>query len=275
MDNYQLTICLRVYPGIADKQKVFCDDKMTIFQKSLASLVQSCGNLKTFYYVLLDNCPEAYERITHQFLEGKAYEIIPYASSQGNQKTFSNQIDILLSQQYSEIVYFAEDDYLYLPQSIENFYTVFTNDSADFWTVYHSPDYEKFLIHDHPIYWPEYSDTWYTYRASTTMTFFTKKTSLQYYKNRLLSYAHGNHDFSMWFTITKYNIFNLLKVFQYLLYDFESFKYWGYIRYKCNIHNFLIKKGKLLVPNHSGATHIDKDWMAPWTNRQLIRDAIS
>ena len=38
----------------------------------------------------------------------------------GNRATFNMQIKILLDQNFSEIVYFAEDDYLYLPNQFES-----------------------------------------------------------------------------------------------------------------------------------------------------------
>ena len=71
MIKYDLTICLRTYPWITDKQKVFCDDKITLYKKSLISLVQWCGNLKVFYHVILDNCSEEYEIITNKIYFAK------------------------------------------------------------------------------------------------------------------------------------------------------------------------------------------------------------
>lgn len=275
MSKYELTICLRVYPGIANKQKVFCDDKITIFQKSLSSLIQWCGDLKIFYYIILDNCPSVYHSITNQLLESQNYEIISYATTQWNAKTFAKQIDILAHQSYSDIVYFAEDDYLYQPKSIEKFYYDFKNDKADFGTIYYSPDYKTLLIQDHPITTKRYANHVYEYRASTTMTFFVKKYSLLVYKDWLLSYTRGNHDFSMRFSITKFNIFSFYKFLIYLFKDFQSLKLWWYIRYKCNLQNFTIRKWTLLVPQQSWATHIDKSGMAIWYDWKKLRDSIS
>jgi hypothetical protein len=137
--------------------------------------------------------------------------------------TFLRQMEIL-SEAKSEIVYFAEDDYLYKPGSIEKFLDDFTNDPAEFGTLYYSPDYTDIALHDYTPTTVSHGQTQYHYMASTTMTFFAKREALLRYYSWLASYTRGNHDFSLWFTITKKNIFKPWKLVQYLIQDFWSLK---------------------------------------------------
>jgi len=273
MSKIDLTICLRVYPWIADKQKIFCDDKLTIYKKSLVSLVNACGDLNVKYIIILDTCPSEYQLFTDSTLSVHDYEIISYDNKQWNAKTFKKQMELLINA-WSDIVYFAEDDYIYQKNSIQLFLKDFIQDAADFGTLYYSPDYKKFLIHDYMSLNKKYNTTKYGYFASTTMTFFTKKTSLKKYYSRLETYTSWNHDFSMRFTITKYNIFNCTKPIKYFFKDLWSLKLWWYIWWKCNINNFTIPKWALMVSLESWATHIDKEGLDTSIDWKSIRDAI-
>lgn len=274
MNKIDLTICLRVYPWIADKQKVFCDDKFTIYQKSLTSLILSCWTLNVKYIIMLDACPEEYQIFTESILRDHNHEIISYKNKQWNAKTFRKQVEILTDTD-CDIIYFAEDDYLYLENSIKRFIQDFRQDSAEFGTLYCSPDYKKFLIHDYKPIEKMYKTIRYWYFASTTMTFFAKRKALIKYQSWLLTYSQWNHDFSMRFTITKYNIFTIIKPFLYLFKDFWSFKLWWYIWYKCNIKNFIVPKWKLMIPLKSWATHIDKEWIDWSIDWKEVRKSIS
>lgn len=273
----QCTICLRVYPGIAEKQKVFSDEKITIYQKSLRSLVAAVGNAKVQYHILFDACPPEYTTITETILSWCAYEIDKYPTTQGNATTFLRQLEMLVAAE-SDIVYFAEDDYLYLPSSIEKFLHDFAHDPAEFGTLYYSPDYTDIALHDYTPTTVSHGQIQYHYMASTTMTFFAKRAALLRYRTWFASYTRGNHDFSLWFTITKKNIFKPWKLLQYLIQDFWSLKLRWYIWYKCHIHNFITPKGRLMVPVVSGATHIDIQWMDRTQSKpdtwQKIRDAL-
>ena len=70
-------------------------------------------------FVLLDNCPPSYEDLFKRYFDEHDLELIRL-NGVGNRATFDMQIDILLDQNFSEIVYFAEDDYLYLPNQFQS-----------------------------------------------------------------------------------------------------------------------------------------------------------
>lgn len=274
--KYDLTIALRAYPGIIARQQVFCDDKFTLYKKSLQSCIQWLGNLKCFIYILLDNCPLEYLSYTKDALQDIDHEIINYDHKQGNAQTFAKQVELLSTQSHSEIVFFLEDDYIHLPWSIQQFvHMMQDNPNVPFGTSYFSPDYQNMLLHRYRIQQHYYQ--WHIYGevASTTMTFFTRKTVLHKYKQELLSYSKGNHDFSMRYSMTKLGIYNLSNMLTALFRDFFQVKLFGYIRYKCWRYIIHTPKTKLYVPLLSWSTHTDSKWLAPWTDRHKIWKSIT
>lgn len=271
VSHYDLCICLRVYPWIIERQKVFCSDKFTLYQKSLQSCVSSLWALRVFFYVLLDNCPQEYYDYTQHTLEHIDHDIVQYHQKQWNQKTFKKQFEILSQQKHSNICLFLEDDYLHLPWSIEQFvHAMYSNKNIVFGTTYCSPDYQNMIIHN---YRPEifhYNNNLYWAFASTTMTFFCTKDALIKYKEELLSYSLWNHDFSMRFSMTKLWIYNISNFFKALFTNPFQFKLFLYIWYKCFKFIFNTPKTKLIVPLMSWSTHIDKYWLAYWVDWHKI-----
>ena len=77
----------------------------------------------------------------------------------GNQATFKLQLDILLEQNYSEIVYFAEDDYFYFPNQFEKMINFLKkNIDVDFVTPYDHLDYYVLPLHDYKSILKNYSN---------------------------------------------------------------------------------------------------------------------
>ena len=70
-------------------------------------------------YCILDNCPHEYETMIKNYFIAEDVEFIRFNGA-GNLKTFGSQIEILLNQKYSEIVFFAEDDYIYRKGTINS-----------------------------------------------------------------------------------------------------------------------------------------------------------
>lgn len=273
--KYDLCIVLRVYPWIIDAQKVFCDDKFLLYKKSLNSMINAIGELKTFVYVLLDHCPNEYKDYTEKNLKNIDHDIIVYKEKQWNAQTFKKQIELLSKQNFSERCLFLEDDYLHIPWSIENFVKIMKDNDIEFWTTYNSPDYQKMLIHNYRPNLLYYNNNVYWNFASTTMTFFCTKQSLEKYKEELLSYTKWNHDFSMWFSMTKLWLFNIWNMLKALFTNFFQFKLFGYIRYKCIKYIIKTPKTTLYVPLLSGSAHIDKKWLPKWTDWQKIWNSIN
>ena len=272
--EYNLCIALRVYPWMIDAQKVFCDDKFTLYKKSLVSLIWAIWDLKCFIYVILDACPEEYHTFTEKILSKIDHKLIKHNTKYWNAKTFNEQFELLSNQNYSEYCLFLEDDYLHISKSIEIFVSLMKEKNIEFWTTYNSPDYQKMLIHN---YRPELLYFWnkiFWAFGSTTMTFFCTKTSLRKYEKVLLSYSKWNHDFSMWFSVTKLWIFNLWNIIKALFSNFYQFKLFGYMRYKCFWFILTIPKTKLRCPLLSWSAHIDKKWLPQWIDWQEIWDSI-
>lgn len=273
--EYDLCLVLRVYPWIIDAQKVFCDDKFLLYKKSLNSMINAIGELKTFVYVLLDHCPDEYKHYTKEKLKNIDHKIIVYEEKQWNAKTFKKRIELLSKQNFSEICLFLEDDYLHIPWSIEDFVKMMKNNDIEFWTTYNSPDYQKMIIHD---YRPEilyFNNNIYWTFASTTMTFFCTKKSLEKYKEELLSYTKWNHDFSMWFSMTKLWLFNIWNMLKALFTNFFQLKLFVYMRYKCFKYIIKTPKTKLYAPLLSSSAHIDKKWLPKWVDWQKIWNSIN
>ena len=274
--TYDLTLVLRVYPGIIERQKVFCDDKITLYKKSLNSMVSAIGKCKCFVYVLLDNCSEEYQSYTKEKLGEIDHEIIVYKDKQWNAQTSAKQIEILSTQHHSDLCLFLEDDYIHLPESIEKFVDMMKNNpEIEFWTTYFSPDYQNMIIHNYRPKLLYYKNDIYGTFASTTMTFYCTKAALIKYKKELLSYSKWNHDFSMRFSMTKLWVYNIGNMLTALFTNFSQFKLFWYMRYKCLKYMIKTPKTKLYVPLSSWSTHIDSKWIPPGTDRYKVRDSIS
>ncbi len=116
MSGYDISIAYRIYPKVAPAALglPFSDDKLRLSEICLRSLKESLGSLRAKVWVLLDKCPEEYADLFLKYFPPDDVVLMPLAGA-GNQATFGKQIDILLQQTDSEFVYFAEDDYVYLP----------------------------------------------------------------------------------------------------------------------------------------------------------------
>ena len=114
--RYDLAVAYRIYPQVAKPALglPFSDDKFQLAEICLSSLKQSLGDLRARVWVLLDGCPSEYVDLFRRYFDAQDLVFIPLAGV-GNVATFAKQVEILLAQEDSNIVYFAEDDYFYLP----------------------------------------------------------------------------------------------------------------------------------------------------------------
>jgi hypothetical protein len=143
MRRYDLAVAYRIYPQVSKTPIVFRDDKYKLAQLCLSSFKKSLGDVKTKVWVLLDNCPIEYEGLFQRYFDADDLEFVRLAGI-GNLATFELQLDILLNQTVSESVYFAEDDYFYLPNQFEEMieflrenegvHFVSPNDHLDYYT---------------------------------------------------------------------------------------------------------------------------------------------
>jgi len=260
--KYDLTIAYRIYPEISKNPIVFNDDKYKLSDLCLRSLKSSLGDLKVKIFVLLDNCPAEYIDMFKKYFDEDDMEIIQL-NGVGNLVTFGMQIKLLLEQNYSNIVYFAEDDYFYLPNQFKEMIKFLKNNGdVDFVSPFDHIDYYKYNFHNYKSKIKVSDEKHWRNVATTCLTFLTTKEILKDTKNIFMTYTKGNYDTSIWASLTKYNIFNPFKLFKYSKKPYfvaVFFKSWRY----SFIQHLFGKKRTLWVPIPTIATHMESEDLSP------------
>ena len=189
----------------------------------------------------------------------------------GNQATFELQMKILLEQNFAEIIYFAEDDYFYLPKQFEKMISFIKNDpEVDFVSPYDHMDYYTLELHKHSNYLKVFDNKHWRTTNSTCCTFLTTKTTLQKFKKVFSIYSKGlAGDATMWLSLTKYNLFNPFTIARFYVRERRLFRYiykaWKY----CWKQILFGRRCKLWVPIPTIATHLEDDLLSPaidWEN---------
>ncbi len=264
MNNYfDISIAYRIYPGISKVPPIFSDDKLKLSELCLCSFKQSLGNMKFKLFAMLDNCPDSYVDLFKKYFNSEELEIIRYDGI-GNAGTFEQQMKILQNQDYSEFIYFAEDDYFYLDNALKLSYEFLKNhENADFVSPYFHPDYDRMKIHKQfPGKIVDYNSRKWKTVASTTLTFMTTKSKLKQTERIFRTYLQNNYDASIWFTITKHKVknpFNILKYFvNGILWSKILLKSWMFSKME------IFRNGRmnLFVPVKTLSTHMDDKCLA-------------
>ena len=275
MDSgYDITVAYRVYPKVSKTPLVFKDNKYELAKLCLKSFKDSVGSLKVKVFALLDKCPSEYEELFKQYFNEQDLNIIKLDGI-GNLNTFSMQINILLNQSFSELIYFAEDDYFYLPNQFEDMVKLLKenkDDSVHFVTPYDHLDFYTLDLHKHQVELKFTNNKHWKTSASTCLTFLTTKNVLQKTNRIFSTYAIGNYDASLWLSLTKYKVFNIVDITKYysrnkFLFDLIKSAYfmsWKQI--------FFGKRWKLWSPIPSIATHMEVNYLAPAVNWEVIID---
>jgi len=261
----KITIAYRIYPWISKSPYFYSDDKLKLSGLCIKSLKLSLWNLQSKIYFLLDNCPEEYKIMILNYFKESDVEFLEYKWI-WNLKTFEKQIEILLNQNYSEYIYFAEDDYLYLPNSFEIWLSAIKEKWVDFVSLYdhidnYNLDFQK-IKSNIKIFWNYH----FRSNSSTCLTFLTTKQTLKKTKNTFMSYCKWNYDYCLWISLTKYNIFNFFNKMNFLLL-LRAYFYWF-------ISIFFKKRYNLYTPMPSLATHLESTWIAPCVDWQNYFDKI-
>lgn len=265
-----LAIAYRVYPGVSGTPAAWSDDKFELFAYCLSSFKQSLGLLRVKVWALLDNCPPSYEELFRDFF-GPDELVVINLNGIGNQATFSMQIDLLSQQSEADMVYFAEDDYVYAPGAlVEMVEFARANPDAHFVTAYdHLANYNLPIYRERHLIRSFGPRHWRT-STSTCLTFLATRTSLLRARRTFATYARRNDDGSLWMSITqKVGLFSLPVYGR----DRAMFKlwlkawYWGWPQ--------ILFGGTLRLwgPMPSLATHLQSNWLAPtidW-NREFSR----
>ncbi len=260
---YDVAVAYRIYPRVSKNPVFFPEDKLKLARLCLRSFLASLGSVRAKIFVLLDNCPPEFETMFRECFSSGDLELIRLDGI-GNQQTFSRQIEILLKQEDAEVVYFAEDDYLYLPGQFEtmlNFLRDFPD--ADFISPYDHADYYSLPLHSTPQLSREYEGRrWHT-AASTCLTFLTRKSTLAKTRRVFRTYTHRNPDVCVWLSLTKQVVFNPRVI-------------WKCFRERIALGGFVVvswlygwpqilagRRRKLWIPTPSIATHAEKQFLAP------------
>jgi len=142
MPDFDLTIAYRVSPFLSHSAHKIFNDKLELVTACLLSFKEAIEGLKAKVYVIMDRCPKIYEKVFKELFEN--VEIKKLESNKAgsnwdmNTQTFKLQLEYLMGQQYSEIVMFQEDDYLYF-QSIKPMLEFINNENVDFISPYLHP----------------------------------------------------------------------------------------------------------------------------------------
>ena len=258
-----VSIAYRIYPKVSKVPPVFTNDKYNLSSLCLKSFKDSLGSLKVKIWVLLDNCPKEYEELFRSHFSSEELEFL-YLQSVGNKGTFELQMKILLEQDFSQYVYFAEDDYFYLPDQFVSMVKFLSeNPDVDFISPYDHLDYYNLDLHKHDNLIRIANGKHWRTANSTCLTFLTKKNILQETKSVFNSYMDGNYDASLWISLTKKKVLNGKAIVQYFFKDKFLYDVVKQAWLKCWKQIIFGRKFSLWVPIPSAATHMDSNYLSP------------
>ena len=263
--KYDLAVAYRIYPQVAKPAQSlpFGDDKLRQAEICLRSFRNSLGGLRTKVWAILDGCPPEYQGLFERYFSAEDLILIS-TNAIGNRGTFRKQIEILLGQQDSENVYFAEDDYLYLRGQFPlllNF--LHHGRDVDFVTPYDHYDCYCLDLHRAPKWLAVFADHHWRTAASTCHTFLTRKATLAKYENVFRACSRGCSACEMWLSLTKRRVFNPLAMLKYFarreFYRRVLPKAWLF----CWRQILFGKAAKLWIPVPGIATHLSAGLMSP------------
>jgi hypothetical protein len=272
-----LAIAYRIYPAVSKAAMglPFSKDKYLLSEVCLRSLKESLGRSRAKIWVLLDGCPPEYEALFRKYFAPEDLSLIALDHI-GNRATFSKQIEILLEQQEAEFVYFAEDDYFYLPNQF-HLMLDFLNANPDvhFVSPYDHLDCYTLELHTGPKWVKADGAHHWRTAASTCLTFLTRRETLAKYETVFRTYVHGNNDCALWLSLTKHRIFNPLAAARYF---FRGFFYWKILAraWLYGWRQILFgRKLQLWVPIPGIATHLDINALSPSIDwRALMQETV-
>lgn len=261
-EKFDLAVCYRIYPGVSRDPIFGFKDKFALARLNLETFRESLGDLKIKLWVLLDDCPLIYATLLKSIFSEIPMELIPL-KGEGNGRTFARQIDILTAQAEADLVYFAEDDYLYLPHALECAIKFMRrHPQADFVTPYdHADYYSKYIHRFHGAEFVEDEHRWRTV-TSTCLTFMARRDALVESASVFRTYPN-NPDLGLWMALTKKRVTNPWSWLQSLedgLFCSASHALaWRYAWRQI----LFGKRRTLWVPAPSLATHMEINGLAP------------
>jgi hypothetical protein len=219
--SYDVAVAYRIYPKISKSKhtpQVFPKDKLKLAEFCLKSFKNSLGGVRIKLWVLLDNCPPAYERMFTQLWPPEDLVLMRYPGV-GDGATLREQARILMEQTDAKIVYFAEDDYFYLPNQFPLVVDFLKqNPDADFVAPLESSDFYTADLHNFSRETREFGGKKWNACVSTTHTFLGRRNALiECQKIFRASYGRISPDLSKWMALTKIRVFNPIKFVKWSL----------------------------------------------------------
>ncbi|MDG6923909.1 MAG: glycosyltransferase [Nitrososphaerota archaeon] len=187
--------------------------KYDLVRVCLKSLLKSLEGINFKFHVVLDGCPSEYRDLFEELIDASRLKVTDLPGG-GQAASVAEGIRIIEQESESDVVYFAEDDYLYKDSAMTEMLEMIRDEDADFVTPYDHPDYyQRTLDPTKPAYLVRLHDYrseiifkrrhWRTV-SSTTMTFLTKKVVLKKAAKYIkLTSTTRLVDYPMWLTLTK------------------------------------------------------------------------
>jgi hypothetical protein len=266
--GYDVAVAYRIYPKVSascgNRPPVFSKDKLKLAELCVNSFKNSLGGVRIKLWVLLDNCPPVYETMFTQLWPAEDLVLVRYPGV-GDAVTFREQSRILMEQTDAEIVYFAEDDYFYLPDQFHLIVDFFRqNPDADFVAPYQGLGFYTGDMENVSRKTRAFGGRDWNSCVSTTHTFLTKRDTLTESRGVFLaSYGKISPDLAKWMALTKKRVFNPVKFMRWLVPQ----RFWaGSILlawYFCWRQILFGRRYTLWSPRPSIATHMVEGLEAP------------
>lgn len=264
---YDVAVAYRIYPGLSKPASglPFAGNKYLLSAVCLQSFKESLSGLRVKIWVLLDGCPPQYRDLFLQYFDAEDL-VFADLDRAGNQGTFEAQIDLLLSQTDAEVVYFAEDDYFYLPKQFSTLVSFLrAGGDVDFVSPYDHPDCFRLDLHRGTTLLRSFGGRYWSSAASACLTFLTRQETLRKTQHCFRTYCFGNHDCSVWLILTKHSIFSPLKLLRGLARKDQRLQARIVMKAWVNGWKQILfgRKWKLWMPTPGVATHLDADAIPP------------
>jgi hypothetical protein len=261
---YDLAVAYRIYPTLAKTASALpFTSKQVLTEECLQSFRAALGHLRAKVWVLLDGCPSTYADVFTKHFAASDLTLLN-CDRVGNRATFAKQIEILTTQHYADAVYFAEDDYFYLPNALPSMLAYLrAHPDCDFVTPYDHPDCYTLDLHRQPKWLRLFDNHHWRSAASTCLTFLTTRATLKGTRAVFETYGAGNSDASLWLSLTKSHALLPQAFGRFLFRDdwlarivAKSWRYgWRQILFG--------RKYRLWAPVPGLATHLDADALSP------------
>jgi hypothetical protein len=221
--RYDVAVACRIYPKLsASRPPIYAEDKTQLIELCLKSFKASLGGMRVKMWAILNDCPPEYDEMFKRVWGADDLVLCHYPGVPAS-VTLNEASRLLLEQTDAEIIYFACDDYFYVPGQFP--YAVDfmrQNKDADFVSLYDHADMHTTDLHRLKSETREFAGKQWISSTSTTDTFMTTRavlTELQPFFGRLKKdFPHGHSpDLAMWMALTKKRVFNPFKFARWTL----------------------------------------------------------